>query len=327
MKKLVVKTENCTACGICTMDCGLLQETSSGTVEVVGEGRVPNDQLEKIKGIVALCPAGALSLVDDDFDATKALENLKLKLNEPLKLSPPSKNDYYWELDERDDYVKELPTPYISGENDYCYKSSSDARSAGKQAFRDEVYSQADALAQQLIVSYWQRKMYPIVCYAEISGNFKYETHKELTTKLKSYVHEIEACTGKNLSLPSDFYKFRTKDTEYIEDRQEKPNEWLAGRIRENLPSASEFYERIKTDSEYHYVKVSHLFGDDTYEEKKRYAYNIQKAIESFNRQLGRTVWKCGKYTSQDGEREFEKFCREITEEWKQKVEYLRKQI
>lgn len=326
MQKLVVEKSRCSACGMCTVDCNLLHEDYAGIVEVVSSGIVPDAELDKVKNIISLCPSGALSLVNNSFDAGKALQMLKAKLKEPLKLSPPSKSDYRWELDERDDFVKELPVPYISGEDDYCYKSSSDARSAGKQAFRDEVYSQADALAQQLIVSYWQRKLYAVVCYAEVAGNFKYDTHQELSRRLKSYVHEIEVCSGKKLSLPTDFFKFYTKDTEYILDRQERPNEWLAGRIRENLPSASEFYDNIKTDGEEHYVKVSHFFGEDTYEEKKRYAYNIRKAIERFNRQLGRTVFKCAKYTSQDGERELEQFCRQITAEWDKKINLLYEQ-
>lgn len=327
MKKIVVQTGKCTSCGMCTVDCDLLQETMDGTVEVVSPGIIPEGQLEKIKEIVSLCPSGALFLKDDNFDANKALQELKVKLKEPLKLSPPSKSDYRWEIDEKDEFVKELPVPYVSGEDDYCYKSPSDARSAGKQAFRDEIYSQADALAQQLVVSYWQRKLNAVVRYAEVGGNFKYETHRQLANKLKSYIHEIETCTGKKLSLPSDFLKFYTKDTEYIEHIQEKPNDWLANRIRENLPSASEFYDSIKTDSEERFVTVSHFFGDDTHEVKKRYCYSLTKAIERFNRYLGRTVFKCAKYTSQDGEREFDQFCREITAEWNKKADYLYKQV
>ncbi len=326
MKKIVVKKEKCVACGICTIDSDVLMEDSEGFVEVIEPGIISDDKLDNMEKIVSLCPVKALSLASENIDMQEKLRKLKIEMKEPLKLSPPAKSEYSWELEEKNQYVEELPQPYISGEDDYCYKSRSDARSAGKAAFRDEVHSQADALAQQLVITYWQRKLNAVVRYAEVEGNFKYETHKALVNKLKSYVCEIEVCCGRKLSLPDDFYEFCTKDTEYIEDMQDGPNEWLAERIHNNLPDASEFYNSIRTDGDETVVKVSHLFGDDTYEFKKRYAYNIQKCIYYFNRAIGRLAWRCGKYTLQDGEREFNRFCREITEEWDGKIDLLYKQ-
>ena len=74
-------------------------------------------------------------------------------------------------------------------------------------------------------------------------------------------------------------------------------------------------------------MKVSHWFGDDTYEMKKKYSFSLRRAVERFNRALARTVWKCGKYTSQNGGVELEKFCKEITKEWDAKIDYLMKQM
>ena len=327
MQKLIVEKGSCNACGMCTVDCDLLQEDASGIVDVIAPGIVLNHMLEKVKNIVSLCPENALCLVEDGVDQKKRLAELKEKMQAPLEWDIPSKWDYSFSPGDKNDFESELPQPYVSDEDEYKYSSISDALSAGKRAFRDEIYSQADALAQQLMVLYQQRKLNAVVRYAEVSGNFKYETHNRLIRALKSFVNEMEGCMGKTLSLPSDFYTFRTKNTEYIEKMQDRPNEWLAGRIKENLKSASEFYGSIKTDSTKDYVAVSHWFGDDTYEMKKVYSFSLRKAVERFNRSLAHTVWKCGKYTSQDGDRELSAFCKEIEKEWKCKMDHLMEQM
>ena len=327
MQKLIVEKGKCNACGMCTVDCDLLHEDAAGIVDVIAPGIILDNVLEKVKNIVSLCPENALRLVENHVDQKKRLAELKEKMQAPLEWEIPSKWDYNFSLDDKNDFESELPHPYASDEDEYKYNSVSDARSAGKRAFRDEVYSQADALAQQLMVLYQQRKLNAVVRYAEVSGNFKYETHNRLIRALKSFVNEIEGCMGKKLSLPLDFYTFRTKNTDYIEDRQDHPNEWLAARIKENLKSPSEFYDSIKTDWMEECVTVSHWFGDDTYEMKKKYSFSLSKAVDRFNRSLARTVWKCGKYTSQDGDRELSAFCKEIEKEWKYKMDYLMKQM
>ena len=323
MYKLVVERGKCNACGMCTVDCDLLHEDTTGVVDVIAPGIVADNELDKIKNIVSLCPTEALRLVEDNADLKKRLEALKDKMNAPLEWNKPDKEEYRFSLDDKNDFVSELPTPYASDEDEYNYSSASDARSAGKRAFRDEIYSQADALAQQIMVLYQQRKMNTVARYAEVPGNFKYDTHTRLTKRLKSFVNEIEGCTKSKLSLPSDFFRFSTKDTEYIIDMQERPNNYAAQRIKENMEPASEFYDSIKTDYMDRCVKVSHWFGDDEYKMKKKYSFSLRKAVERFNRSLARTVWKYGKYTSQDAEREIDAFCKEITKEWEDKINYL----
>lgn len=324
VKKLLLEKEKCHACGMCAMDCDLIEEEADGSVSLIGPGLIPQQALEKIENIVELCPGEALHITDESISPKGLIQSLKEKMNEPLDFSFPKESEYKWALDDKDEYVKELPIPYIKGEYDYIYKSRSAARSAGEQVFREQVYSQADALAQQLIVSYCQRKLNKVIRYAEVEGNFKYETHKILSHKLKSYVNEMELLCGEKLSLPDGFFEFTTKDTDYIDDMQDRPNKWLAERIHNKLPSASEFYGSIRTDSMDDYVRVSHWFGDDTYETKRMYAYyNMDKVITRFNESLGRCVWRCGKNTSKDGETELNRFCRCITKEWEDKVNLL----
>ena len=329
MQKLKVFKEKCNACGMCTLECKILQEDSSGIVEVIGEGIVADSEVEKIKGIVSLCPTGALSLLEYNEDGKKRLEELKIKIQTPLEFTMPDKNEYEFSMDDRDAYAKEINcSGWVSGEYDFDYKSSSSARSAGERAFRDEIYSQFEALAQQVIVMYEQRKMNRVARYAETNSNYKYNVHQRLIRNLKSFVNEIEACTGKTLSLPSDFFTFRTKDTEYIKHQQESHNEWLAGRIKEHMEPASEFYSCVKTDSTEDYVKVSSWFGDDDYKTVKKYAYYIDnEKLQRFYSKVARATWKAGKYTSKFCEEELNKFHREIEEEYKSKVKYLLNQI
>ncbi len=46
------------------------------------------------------------------------------------------------------------------------------AESAIKRAFREEIYSQAEALAQQVIAMYEQRRMNKVARYAETDINY-----------------------------------------------------------------------------------------------------------------------------------------------------------
>jgi ferredoxin len=329
MYKLKVKRGECIACGACVLECKVLQEDSTGTVEVVGEGIIADSELGKVRNIIELCPTAALSLVEDNVNVGKRLAELKNKMQAPLQFTPPSVDEYEFSMDDRDKYAEEITGSLsVSGEYEYDYSSHSSAESAGKAAFRDEIYSQAEALAQQVIVMYEQRKLNRVARYAETSGNYKYGVHQRLIKNLRGFVNELESCTGKKISLPSDFFTFRTKDTEYINDRQENSNDWLAGRIKEYLEPASEFYGCVKTEKTYEYVTVSHWFGDDTHEKKYSYAYYIKpESVARFYRHVARATWKAGKYTKQFCERELEHFHNEIAQEWKDKVGYLLRQI
>ena len=218
----------------------------------------------------------------------------------------------------------------MSGEYEFDYKSFGSAESAGKSALRDEIYSQAEALAQQVIVMYEQRRMNKVARYAETDSNYKYGVHRQLIKDLRAYVNELESYTGRKISLPSDFFTFRTRDTEYINDRQDHANDWLAGRIKEYLEPASEFYSCVKVDKTSETYWKSHFFGDDTLETRYKYAYYIDPdsaGLRRFYKNVARATWKAGKYTKQFCERELERFHKEIAKEWQSKVNYLLRQI
>ncbi|WP_294160417.1 ferredoxin [uncultured Selenomonas sp.] len=325
MKKLSLDLGKCDGCGICVLDCSLLQETSDGSVEVLAPGIIQTADLSKVEDVVRHCPTGALAVVEagEGVDLTR----LKAEMREPVEVAKPDYDDYAFRLEDKDEYLKELPYLSADGEDEYEYKSSSSARSAGKSAFRNEIYSQAEALIEKILVAYNQRKVSSVARYATVDGNIKYEAHKKLIKRLQSYVNQIEAATGKRLNLPSDFFSFYTKDTDFIERMQDKPNSWAIDRIKENLESADSFYERIRTDDEETYVKVSHWFGDDDYKCVKRYSYSLTRAIEAFKRDVARKTWKYGKYTKQDATREIDAFTRELQKEWEGKIQRLLREI
>lgn len=331
MYKLTVQKEKCNACGMCSLDCSILQEDSSGKVEVIGKGIVSDSEIGKIRNIIELCPTEALHLIEDSANILERLEELKNKMKAPLKFNPPSLDEYAFRLEDKNEYAELLwknSRGGVSDEYEFDYKSAGAARSAGEKAFRDEIYSQASALAQQVIAMYEQRKMNKVARYAEIPSNYKYSVHQRLIKDLRAYVNEIESYIGKKLSLPSDFFIFRTKDTDYIDRRQEKANDWLANRIKESLESPSEFYSCVKTDKTSEYVTVSSWFGSDKEKLVYKYAYYIDAdGLKRFYNHVVRATWKSGKYTKQDCEREIDAFHRAIEQEWKNKIEYLLKNL
>ncbi len=330
MYKLKVNRDKCIACGMCALECNALHEDSTGKVEVVGEGIISDSQVAKVRNIVELCPENALSLTEEFVDMSAKISELKSKMKTPLKFTPPATDEYEFSMDDRDRYAEDLyrgSSLSVSDEYEFDYKSSSSAQSAGERAFRDEIYSQAEALAQQVIVMYEQRKMNRVARYAETSGNYKYGVHQRLIKNLRGFVNELESYTGKKISLPSDFFTFRTRDTEYINNRQETSNDWLADSIKNHLESASEFYSCVKTDKTSEYVTVSSWFGSDKEKLVYKYAYYIDgDKLKRFYRHVARATWKAGKYTKKFCERELDAFHKAIEQEWLGKIDYLLRQ-
>ena len=325
MKKLIIDSSRCNACGACTLDCTLLNEKTDGTVEILEPGIIQENLLSKIEDIVKNCLAQALVIKDSDVSID--IDQLTEEINKPVEVEVPDYDSYTFSLDDKEEYLKELPDIYCEGEDEYEYKSSSSAESAGKSAFRNEVYSQAEALIEKILVSYAQRKINSVARYAEIDGNIKYEAHKNLIKRLRSYVNQIEIYTGKKLNVSDDFYTFYTKDTDYIERMQDNPNSWAIDRIKGSLESPSYFYDSIKVDSTIRYVEEKKFFGGTEYRDVKRYAYSLTSANEFFKKEVARKTWRNGRYTKQDATREIDSFKRDLQNEWNEKVKLLFKYV
>ena len=173
MYKLKVNRDECIACEMCALECSVLQEDAEGKVEVIGEGIVAGSDASQVRGVVELCPSKALTLTEEYVNVGAKLAELKEKMRQPLTFTPPPAEEYRFRLEDKDEYLKEIKGSLdVSGEYEYDYNSSSSARSAGKRAFRDEIYSQAWALSQQIIAMYEQRRVNKGARYAEIESNF-----------------------------------------------------------------------------------------------------------------------------------------------------------
>ena len=330
MYKLRVQKDKCNACGMCALECDVLQEDFSGKVEVIGEGIVSDSEVGKVRNIIELCPTAALTLAEDNINVGKRLADLKVKMQTPLTFTPPAADEYSFRFEDKEEYGEAIRgSSEVSGAWEYDYKSWDSAKSAGKRAFRDEIYSQADALAQQVVAMYEQRRVNPVARYAETSGNYKYGVHQRLINNLRGFVNELESCTGRKISLPSGFFTFRTKDTDYINDRQDHANEWLAGSIKNHLKPASDFDTCVKVEKTQDYVLVSGgWFSEDKHKWVTKYAYYIDPdSLRRFYRDVARATWKAGKYTSKFCESELWHFHKEIAEEWQSKINYLLRQI
>ena len=329
MYKLKGNRDACIACGMCALECSVLQEDAEGKVEVVGEGIVADSDADKIRGVVELCPSKALTLTKEYVNVGAKLAELKEKMRQPLTFILPPAEEYRFRLEDNDEYLKEISCLWsLSNEYEYDYNSSSSARSAGERAFRDEIYSQAEAFSQQIIAMYEQRRVNKVARYAEVEGNYKYGVHQRLIKDLRAFVNELESYTGRKISLPSDFFSFHTKDTDYINNRQDHANEWHAEKFKNNLKPASEFYSCIQVEKTYESYWKSHLFGSDTLETRYKYGYsvNIDK-LERFYKNVARATWYAVKDSKGSCKNELERFHQEITEEWRDKIDYILREI
>ena len=176
-----------------------------------------------------------------------------------------------------------------------------------------------DAYAKELHVS------------SSLDGEYDYDYKSWDSAKSageRAFRNEIESYTGKKLSLPSDFYTFRTKDTEYINNRQDHVNEWRADNIKSEMKPASEFYTCIGVEKTTDEVRVSSWFGDDKWKTVTKYCYYLRsEKMERFYNNVARAAWYGGKYSHKFGTEELNRFHKEITEEWKNKISYLLNQF
>lgn len=133
MYKLKIQKDKCIACGMCALECKILQEDSSGKVEVVGEGLISDSEVDKVRNIASLCPTSALTLTEEFVNAAAKLTELKEKMQKPLTFTPPSADEYDFRLEDKDEYAEAITGSLsVSGEYEYDYSSSSSAESAGK---------------------------------------------------------------------------------------------------------------------------------------------------------------------------------------------------
>ncbi|MBR1553600.1 MAG: ferredoxin [Schwartzia sp.] len=315
MKKLTIDQSKCNMCGACLMTGELLHETAEGKIEINGAGIINDDNLAAAESIAKDCPENALSLAEQ----TISVEEIRARIRQPLELAMPDKSQYSFN---KDDYS----LPILRGRGEYQYKYSSDekAEREGLRDFRDNIYSQRKAIAQQVIISYKHEKLLAFMQYEEKEGNYKYDTIQMLIKQLKGYAEDLGAAMGGALALPSGFFEFQTKDRVVVKDvlKYSVDSGW-AEQVASECEPYDWFDTWINSDDMVTGSKKSGWFSDD-YEDVYSSCYKLDEASAKLNQQiLDECQSNIQELAEQAVKSELTAFHEGLLKEWKEKTEKL----
>ena len=327
MKKLTI-SDKCEACGLCLGISSAIQETSDGKANAVDGGIITDEkELTKLAKITKNCPAKAISIEEYSNVATKGkagIADLLRLMENKLQYKLPNKETYKF-------VNAEIPIPYSPKDYCYDYKSDSKAMSEGLNEFNRIMYSQRQALIQQIIIKYKNEVLVPYLRYENKKGNFFHEAMQNAATKLKEYVLELEEKLGYKLQLPQDFFSFRSHEDRTWKDISLNIERWTidqgwATRIANELDELSEYKSWIDTDDTTISVQKSNFWGGDSYEEQERYCFKTQGVCKelakdiNFNCQL--SLPDCAEEVIPSN---LERFYSSLNKEWREKVEFIKR--
>lgn len=207
--KRIVISENCVACGNCTLTTSYIEEGIDGKAIPIEPGYISNMKISELEDVIESCPVKAISLVNAGMvssDGIAGLKELKEIINHRLtnfKIPFPQSSEYEFNKAEYS-----TPTAYASGEYRYEYKSSDQAERAGLREFDRIMYSQSKAIIQQIIIDYKNRKLRKYAYYDREPGNFYYDNNKAIEKILKEIVIQAKIIADNKLELPSEFEIF-----------------------------------------------------------------------------------------------------------------------
>ncbi len=310
MKKLLIDESLCNACGMCIIGCELLTETTEGKAKVIPPGIVEESSIESVLAAVNICPVSALRIDDSEKDTMQnVLEELKGRMLQPLTFKMPDKNLYAYNSD---DYRDKMPMMKTANEGKYQHKSYSVAEEKGLKEFRDQIYSQKTAMAQQIIIAYKHDKVYKFMKYEEVDGNYKYDFHQKLIEQLKGYVKELEILTARSLTLPNDFFGFKIKnsDTFKLVDKYGM-DQGMASAVAAEIDGYSSYSCYIDSDEKDLATRSIACFKTT---EAVRELQNdlLREAKYVLEAQIGPNI-----------EAELKTFYEKTDEEWREKIQYL----
>lgn len=208
LKKIVISNE-CQACGSCSLSTQLIKESANGKAEPVEPAIVDDKNSASIQSVINSCPAKAISLVNIGFtnSAGKAgLNELKQIINDRIKnykYSYPNPKEYEFNKSEYS-----APTAYGSGEYRYDYRSSDKAEQAGLKEFDRVMYSQSKATIMQILVGYKNKKLRKYSYYDTEVGNYYYDFNRQMEQLLKQIVAEAKALSNGKINFPKDIDTF-----------------------------------------------------------------------------------------------------------------------
>lgn len=289
MKKFSVSS-NCISCGLCTANSEFLTESSTGEAVPIPGKFISDAELDKANELVNICPAGALSIVEQKSVKNKEdfIKNAISKIQSITDLKEPSEKDFPWNS-------SEFHVPCYGATGQYCYEysSNSSANSAAQREFSARAYSQMKPFALNLVMQYKSKYLAPY--YVEGAISVYEKKNAEIKMVLTEIAGEFESLFGENFS--SNFTKFDVlpdnernslldmlrKDTLFSDEVAER----IANKHQSEFPISS-YSMYWDTDSEEKYVGKG-VFGDKY---KTMYCYSgVEKANEAFAKDM---LWVAG---------------------------------
>ena len=330
MKKVVI-SDDCSACGICSIGTDLIYEGSDGRAVVREPGIVIENQLEKIQEIINNCPSKAIQLEDHrgivSVGGHEGLEELKTIILEKLgqyTVSMPPKKDYAFNKDY-------FHFPYMGsgrGAHQYEYSSDKKAESAGLSEFNAICYSRSKVLIQALFVRYkdiFLRRYYE---YEKTPGNFYHTVNQEIGEFLKQVIAEAQNISNNKLILPKEFEDFEVVPRMGLEKGDKTDRElYIYQLIHFEEMYLVDDVVRERESLEWYRTYIN-TYDTRDYRDKTKYAYDVSEAIEAFEKwtisDIGRTI----NYNIEGIlETPIKYFNDDVQKELKEKVEILIKAI
>lgn len=208
LKKIVISNE-CQACGSCSLSTQLIKESANGKAEPVEPAIVDDKNLASVQSVINSCPAKAIFLANIGFTNSTGkagLNELKQIIIDRIKnykYSYPNRKEYEFNKSEYS-----APTAYGNGEYRYDYKSSDKAEQAGLKEFDRVMYSQSKAIIMQILVDYKNKKLRKYSYYDTEVGNYYYDFNRQMEQLLKQIVAEAKALSNGKINFPKDIDTF-----------------------------------------------------------------------------------------------------------------------
>ncbi len=268
MKQIKINNK-CNQCGICVVKCpAYFSETDDGNIRVVSSSVAESDELN---AAVNSCPVKAIEL-GAEVDLKQTIKKYVTELEKMLNGLTVTTKDI--EFDETFSRRVNVPSAGASG---YNYKSSSQAKSAGYDAFVSRSYSQVDRLILQRITDYRVTVIKPYYSTDQDS------VYAKFNQKAVDILKAISAAIGAE-KFPSDFCKVDIfPDTSDLVWKMLNKGEIIG----------DNFISFVKSEFSYKAsdYKTSIDWDDmEDYRGKDKYCYRTSDATEELGNDLGNAL-------------------------------------
>lgn len=330
LKKIVIKSSKCAACGLCSEMCKLISEGTDGKAIVNGSGIVDSNDIEEIEMVINSCPEEAIILRNAGIVKSEGNQGIK----ELKEIIMDEFSDYEVYMPDRAYYRFNSEAFYVESPRSdkaylYDYSSYNSAVREGLREFDRIMYSNKKAIIQKLLVEYKTRCLEPFIYDHDDEGNYYYQARKEISKRLELFVAQAEVLLGRKLSLGEDFCKIKARPIfgtdggsmsreGYVYQLRHLEEVWVADRIANQIKPLSWF------DT---YIDTSDI---EDYRGRDKYAFKVGDAVEELRRQiLDETYDVLNDSNGVEGilESNFPKITRAMNEEINLKISQLLMQI